>query len=543
MTGTIKIKNSKKPYDFIVIDKEKFDPQIHQRFFSFDEVIAELRPEHRKIIEYVWDHYLSTDEWILEQVLFHPSGPLATSGLKQSDLQKLSGLVYQFDESGKLKYQVTFPAVFFTDRGNEYEGIIYAYIRHLQERYQKDPYLESVSSEDLLSGNIISESWAHKLGRLIQFSGFLYGGSFSIGSEGWSAGFPSKLVIESLEHTDLKEYIRSLVLDRYDPSSPVFERDRWAKKEQFNKVFHGESISEKELSPNSKPIDIKSSHNSERNSEDKIMPDPRKVFVVHGRDSHLRDDFFSFLRALGLQPIEWSEALKLTGKATPYIGEALESAFKNAQAVIVLLSPDDEVRLSPELWKDIEDENEKEIRLQARPNVLFEAGMAFGTHPDRTILVEVGEVKPFSDVAGRHVVRLSNSPDRRNDIAERLRTSGCDVSKSGNDWLKTGNFAVIRKTKNDSIGYAPVELTEGDIIALLDSWWPKSGEFVPGNVTVNFREIDQLLSLPPGSTKKYISQVASKKDFKLISSGNVVATFEYDVTSEQLGTFFEPGRD
>jgi hypothetical protein len=46
--------------------------------------------------------------------------------------------------------------------------------------------------------------------------------------------------------------------------------------------------------------------------------------------------------------------------------------------------------------------------------------MAFGTHPDRTILVEVGHVKSFSDVAGRHVVKLSNSAQKRNEIAERL---------------------------------------------------------------------------------------------------------------------------
>lgn len=171
----------------------------------------------------------------------------------------------------------------------------------------------------------------------------------------------------------------------------------------------------------------------------------KKVFIVHGRDSRLRDDFFSFLRALGLQPIEWSEALKLTGKPSPYIGEILDSAFKNAQAVIVLLSPDDQVRLSPELWGDIEDDNEKEFRLQARPNVLFEAGMALGTHHDRTLLVEVGQVKAFSDVAGRHVVRLSNSPDKRNEIAERLRTAGCDVSTSGNDWLRIGDFSIQRR--------------------------------------------------------------------------------------------------
>ncbi len=265
--------------------------------------------------------------------------------------------------------------------------------------------------------------------------------------------------------------------------------------------------------------------------EDNQMPDPKKVFIVHGRDSRLRDDFFSFLRALGLHPIEWSEALKLTGKATPYIGEALESAFKNAQAVIVLLTPDDEVRLTPELWENNEGEIEKTTTLQARPNILFEAGMAFGKHPHRTLLVEVGQVNAFSDVAGRHIVRLSNSPDRRNDISERLKTSGCDVSTSGNDWLKTGNFIVTRETKSESVGYAPEDLTEADIIALSDNWWPKSVGTFPENVTVNFREIDQMLSLPSGSTKKNISQIASRNDFKPVSSGNVVATFEYDMNS------------
>ncbi len=161
----------------------------------------------------------------------------------------------------------------------------------------------------------------------------------------------------------------------------------------------------------------------------KYMPNPKKVFVVHGRDERLRNDFFSFLRTIGLQPIEWSEALSLTGKASPYIGEAIESAFNNAQAVVVLLSPDDEVRLSPELWKDKECQNEKETSLQARPNVLFEAGMAFGVNPERTILVEFGEIKAFSDVAGRHVVRLSNNPEKRNDIAQRLK----------NIWLRRCN--------------------------------------------------------------------------------------------------------
>ena len=307
----------------------------------------------------------------------------------------------------------------------------------------------------------------------------------------------------------------------------------WDRISELQKELAGRLPAEKEK-------EVQDQKASSKTKEDKAMPDPRKVFVVHGRDSHLRNDFFSFLRALGLQPIEWVEALKLTGKATPYIGEALDKAFKNAQAVIVLLSPDDEVRLSPELWDVNEDEEEKNFRLQARPNVLFEAGMAFGTQPDRTVLVEVGKTKAFSDVGGRHVVRLSNSPENRNDIAERLKTAGCDVSKSGSDWLKTGDFTVVREKKNDSFGYDETELNEGDIVALLDDWWPKSGESVPDSVRVNFSEVDRLLSLPLGSTRKYISQVASRRSFQCVSSGKVVAVYEYQPDIEAFGTYSPP---
>lgn len=293
-------------------------------------------------------------------------------------------------------------------------------------------------------------------------------------------------------------------------------------------------------------IDEYWSDGGETKNKNNQTPDTKKVFVVHGRDGRLRDDFFAFLRSLSLDPIEWSEALRLTGKATPYTGEALESAFKKAQAVIVLLSPDDEVRLSPVLWKNAEEENEKNYKLQARPNVLFEAGMAFGTHPNRTLLVEVGQVKAFSDVAGRHVVRLSNNADKRNEIAERLRTAGCDVKTSGNDWLNTGNFNITREIEfkpTNNAKYKHTDLSEGDILAILDDWWPKSEGSVPDNVRVNFREVDDSLSLPPGSTKRYISQVARKKCFKPGASGDVVAVFEYDVTIDSFGTYLEPDHE
>ncbi len=71
----------------------------------------------------------------------------------------------------------------------------------------------------------------------------------------------------------------------------------------------------------------------------------RRVFVVHGRDERLRKGMFAYLRAIGLDPIEWGKAVALTGKASPYIGEVLDAAFKHAQAVVALLTPDDEARL------------------------------------------------------------------------------------------------------------------------------------------------------------------------------------------------------
>jgi predicted nucleotide-binding protein len=174
------------------------------------------------------------------------------------------------------------------------------------------------------------------------------------------------------------------------------------------------------------------------------MADPRKIFVVYGRDEPLRKSMFEFLRSIGLVPLEWTQAISLTGQGSPYIGDVIARAFEVAQAILVVLSPDDEVRLSPSLCGPTEDSVETTVNLQPRPNVLFEAGMAFGSKPDRTILVEVGAVKRFSDVAGRHAVRLDNTPERRLDLVNRMQSAGCSTDVIGTDWLAVGTFEVVR---------------------------------------------------------------------------------------------------
>jgi len=167
-------------------------------------------------------------------------------------------------------------------------------------------------------------------------------------------------------------------------------------------------------------------------------PNPRKVFVVHGRNRVARDGIFAFLRSLGLTPIEWETAVGLTGEGSPYIGTILDVAFQEAQAVVVLMTPDEITYLRPEYADD--DDPETKPDAQARPNVLFEAGMGMGRDARRTVLVELGRVRPFTDVVGRHVVRLDNSPAKRKSLAQRLENAGCTVDLSGNDWLTSGDL-------------------------------------------------------------------------------------------------------
>lgn len=184
--------------------------------------------------------------------------------------------------------------------------------------------------------------------------------------------------------------------------------------------------------------------------------DRKTVFVVHGRNERIRKAMFDFLRSLELHPIEWGVAVKETGESSPYVGDVLTAAFKLARAVVVLFTPDDEVRLRKDLLKPSDPSFERELTPQARPNVLFEAGMAMGINQKHTILVEFGPHRPFSDIHGRHVVRLNdNSPQSRQALLTRLESAGCEVNRDGADWISTGDFECWAAPADD--GFASNE--------------------------------------------------------------------------------------
>lgn len=164
-----------------------------------------------------------------------------------------------------------------------------------------------------------------------------------------------------------------------------------------------------------------------------------KVFVVHGRNLTIRQSMYDFLRSLGLTPEDWSKALeKISG--APYIGQVLDRAFLDVQVIVVLFTGDDEARLRSELVNERDPDYEKNLTPQPRLNVLFEAGMAFASKPEQTILVQVGKTRPYSDIAGRYVIHMDNSSDKRAKLMQRLRAAGCDFGPDGLDWLTAGDF-------------------------------------------------------------------------------------------------------
>lgn len=186
-------------------------------------------------------------------------------------------------------------------------------------------------------------------------------------------------------------------------------------------------------------VEMDSILKAEAPTKKEIATDPKKVFVVHGRNEGARKALFIFLRSIGLEPLEWSEGVKLTGNASPYIGEVLDAMFQQAQAVVVLITGDDYAMLDRRLLAS--GEPPEQLTPQARPNVLFEAGMAFASHQQRTVMVELGRTRPFSDVAGRLAIKLEDSVAKRQELAERLKTAGCPVQIEGRtDWHTAGQF-------------------------------------------------------------------------------------------------------
>lgn len=167
--------------------------------------------------------------------------------------------------------------------------------------------------------------------------------------------------------------------------------------------------------------------------------DGRSVFIVSGRDVEATAGIVHVLRALNLKVVEWEHAVLRTGVPNPYTGDVVATGLRMADAAIIVITPDDVVKLRSDLVREQDGELERTMQGQARPNVVYEAGYADALGLNRTLIVEVGLSKPFSDIAGRNTLRYDGSPAKRNALVQRLKLAGLRPDTDGDDWLKLGD--------------------------------------------------------------------------------------------------------
>ena len=169
--------------------------------------------------------------------------------------------------------------------------------------------------------------------------------------------------------------------------------------------------------------------------------DKRSVFIVSGRDNEATKGVIHVLRAMNLRVVEWTHAVTRTGVPNPYIGDVVATGLRMADAAIVIITPDDVVKLRSDLLYEDDGEIERTIQGQARPNVIYEAGYADALGLNRTLIIAIGQSKPFSDIFGRFILRYDGSPGKRNALAQRLRLAGLEPDTEGDDWLTLGDVA------------------------------------------------------------------------------------------------------
>jgi predicted nucleotide-binding protein len=186
--------------------------------------------------------------------------------------------------------------------------------------------------------------------------------------------------------------------------------------------------------------------------------DKRSIFIVSGRGSETAA-LSAMLRAVDLRIIEWEQAVERTGSPTPYIGDVVLTGLQLADAVLVVLTPDDLVLLRPDLLGKRDGPIERTLQGQARPNVFYEAGIADAYGQQRTVIVEMGPAKPFSDISGRSIVPYDGSAEQRHVLIRRLRHAGLEPNISGTAWLRAGDVKPSIKKAGQAIEKARRDMT------------------------------------------------------------------------------------
>lgn len=172
----------------------------------------------------------------------------------------------------------------------------------------------------------------------------------------------------------------------------------------------------------------------------------RDVFLVHGRNLAAKKAVEDLLEGFDLRVISWTAAANQARKAhrkSPTTLEIVTAGLEMADAVVILVTPDDYGQLHPKLLSPNDDNDERAQTGQARQNVILEAGMAMGMDAAKVLFVRLGRTRRITDIDGINFVNLGDDDEQRKDLGERLRDGvGVAVDMGRDKWRGKGDFAA-----------------------------------------------------------------------------------------------------
>ena len=176
----------------------------------------------------------------------------------------------------------------------------------------------------------------------------------------------------------------------------------------------------------------------------------QSVYIVEGKNGKETKRIEELLQnTFGLHCLTKQDVAGSTGGSS-FIGDILNVAFEKAQAVIVLLTPEENVRLRQKFWRTNEDVLETEFHPQPTQEQIFEAGYAFGKFPQRTILIRTGEIRPMSDIVGRFILSKEEVTPPAIQLRDNLLQAGCiikDIPAEFTDQEDTDEKITSRSNK------------------------------------------------------------------------------------------------
>lgn len=142
--------------------------------------------------------------------------------------------------------------------------------------------------------------------------------------------------------------------------------------------------------------------------------DSRKIFVVHGRDTEVKETVARFLENLDLEPVILHEQ----SNGGKMIIEKFEANSYNVAFAVILITPDDMGRANTDVeWKP-----------RARQNVVLELGYFIGKlGRSRVCALRQGEVEDPSDMAGIVYVPYDSAGGWKIQLCRELQAAGLTI--------------------------------------------------------------------------------------------------------------------